>query len=90
MDCYSTIRSSIPGEDCVKTEFHVLHKGQSLSDLVIDGTLNTTNQQPTNKFDTTVSTREQPELYICHTIPLTYGNITPVSESYLNSLAENR
>ena len=49
MDCHATTRGSIPGGDGVKTELHVLHKGQYmgvlfLNDLIVDGTLNTTNQ----------------------------------------------
>ena len=48
MDCHATTRGSIPGRNGVKTELHVLRKGQqigasSLNDLAVDGTLNTTN-----------------------------------------------
>ena len=49
MDCHATARGSNPGRNGVKTKLHVLSKGQymgvpSLNDLVVDGTLNTTNQ----------------------------------------------
>ena len=48
MDCHATTWSSIPGGDGVKIELQVLRKGQqmgvpSLNDLVVNGTLNTTN-----------------------------------------------
>ena len=49
MDCHPTIQGSIPSRVGVKTEFHVLRKGQlkgalSLNDLAVDGKSNTTNQ----------------------------------------------
>ena len=54
MDCHATTQGSIPGGDGVKTELHVLRKGQlmvalSLIDLAIDGMLKTTDQ-PTNQL----------------------------------------
>ena len=49
MDCHATTWGSIPGGNGVKTEFHVLHKGQkmgvlSLNVLNVDEMFNTTNQ----------------------------------------------
>ena len=43
VDCQATIRGSIPGENGVKTEVHVLRKGQLMgvpfpNDLAVDGT----------------------------------------------------
>ena len=43
IDCHATARGSIPGGNGVKTELHVLLKGQimgvpSLNDLTVDGT----------------------------------------------------
>ena len=43
MDCHATIRGSIPDGDGVKTELHILRKGQlkgapSLNDLAVDWT----------------------------------------------------
>ena len=54
MDFHATTRSSIPGGNSVKTELHVLRKGQQMgapfpNDLVVDGTLHTTNQ-PNNAY----------------------------------------
>ena len=48
MDCHGTARGSISGGNGVKTEHRVLRKEQemgvlSLSDLTVDGMLNTTN-----------------------------------------------
>ena len=51
MDCHAAAKGSIPTENGVKTEHHVLLKGQemgvpSLNDLAADGTLNqATNQR---------------------------------------------
>ena len=49
MDCHATSQGSFPGGNGVKTELHVLRKEQymgvpSLTELSVDGTLNTTNQ----------------------------------------------
>ena len=49
MDCHATARGSIPDGNGVKTELHVLRKGQqigvpSLNDFAVDGMLNTTKQ----------------------------------------------
>ena len=43
MDCHATARGSIPDRNGVKTELHILRKGQlmgvpSLNDLAVDGT----------------------------------------------------
>ena len=56
VDCHATTKVSIPGGDGVKTELHVLRKGQlmglpSLNDLNADGTLT----QPTNQPKDVVS-----------------------------------
>ena len=55
VDRHATTKVSIPGGHNVKTELHVLRKGQlmgvlSLNDFNVDGTLNTSNttMQPTN------------------------------------------
>ena len=49
VDRHAPTKVSIPGGHGVKTELHVLRKGQlmgvpSLNDFNVDGTLNTTNQ----------------------------------------------
>ena len=54
MDCHVTARGSIPGQNDVFIEFHILRKGQligmpSLNDLTVDGMLNTTNQLVSQK-----------------------------------------
>ena len=88
MDFHAKTWTMIPGEDSVKTELHVLCKGQcigvpSLNDLAVDDMLNTTNRLVgcvLLPIDSDVILRWHPHLlYLAEDVKLSFYTVPAVN-----------